>query len=131
MKLPKNMTNGEKTALHLDFAHTFFGEEVITAEGLFNWATNTQAFYNWFFTRFEAQALVAVKQKRFHKYEKSYEPMFMEWCSWEIIPCAYADFMRGCANVSKTKMSPMAEYDASRELFKHYVKIFKEKHGIV
>ncbi len=124
------MTNGEKQALYRDFANTFAGEEVITAEGLFNWATNTQAFYNWFFTRFEARALIAVKEKRFHKYYRTYKPDFLEWCAWEIIPCAYADFMRGCANVSGFKLNSMAEYDASRELFKHYITIFKEKHGI-
>lgn len=124
------MTNGEREDLQRDFAQTFAGEGVITADGLFNWATNTGAFYKWFYPRFEQRALIAVKEKRFHKYFKSYKPMFMEWCAWEIIPCAYADFMRGCANAAKSKMESMAEYNASRELFQYYVRMFKEANKI-
>ncbi len=124
------MTNGERKTLHHDFAQTFAGETLITDKNLVDWATNTQAFYQWFYTRFEKSALKAVKEKRFHKYSRDYKPMFMEWCAWEIIPCSYADFLRGCVNAANMKTESMAEYDAAREIFQRYVQIFKETHKI-
>jgi len=126
-KLPRLMTRGQIEDLHRDFAQTFEGEEEITSNGLFNWAINTQAFYNWFYPRFEQAALRAVKEKRFHKYFRTYRPMFMEWCAWEIIPCNYSDFFNGCFNALKTN-SHSASYDAAQKIYQYYLDLFMETH---
>jgi hypothetical protein len=119
------MCRGEIESLQRDFNQTFAGEDVITADALFMWATNTSAFHEWFYTRFERMASQAVKENRFHKYFRTYRPMFLEWCAWEIIPCIYSDFLRGCVGNRQTNVYD-AESRAGRQVYEYYIRLFQE-----
>lgn len=80
--------------LRSDFGNTFSDVQNVTAVDIYNWAINTQEFYKFFFDKyFYHMAKDAIRREIFHKYDRTYKPVFMEWCAWEIIPTYIHDFI--------------------------------------
>lgn len=118
------MTMGERARLRVDFTNTFYKINKTSAEDLYLWATQSSLFYDWFYARFEEACNKAIEEKRFNKYERTYKPIFMEWCAWEIIPSNYADFLRGLLN--EAGMERGSEYQAGQMIYDYYLAHFKD-----
>ena len=68
-KLPASMTNGQQEELKRDILNTFLGcdDEDINEEAIYLWATNTSAFYNWFYPRFERRLSIRKDSNELNK----------------------------------------------------------------
>ena len=125
-RLPKRMNNGQIDDLKRDFEHTFEGIKAseIRADEIFEWAVNTQAFYNWYYTRFKLMCEKRIKAtKSLGSIERSYKPVFLEWATYQLVPCTYADFL----NSLSTKINYNDCNKAGNMLYDYYLNMFKEE----
>lgn len=127
----KSLSPLVRHVLKSDFLSTFNGVENISSVDIFNWAINTQEFYKQFFDRhFYILANKAVAENRFHKYDRSYRPMFMEWTAWEVVPTHFHDFI-AFGIVQSANLKNVNGKDirvAADMIYDHYLKHFKENY---
>lgn len=124
------MTEKLRTALKTDFRNTFTDVDSVDSISIFEWAVNTSDFYKHFFEdTFTPMAEKAISENRFHKYDRSYRPEFLEWAAWEVIPCRYNDFISYLFRVNGMKFNSSEVRKASDMIYDHYLKVFKEVKG--
>lgn len=125
-RLPRLMTLGQRREFERDFRNTFAGNDnEFTSNGIFNWATQTKAFYDWFYPRFEQSAI----KLGVVRMEPKYDAGFLNWSAYEIKPCFWTDFVTGLAKANGMKLDYRVCHDAMREVYKYYLIIFKERLG--
>lgn len=120
------MTRGEIEAFANDFRNTFAGnEDKFTSEGIYNWATQTKLFYDWFYPRFERSAInVGIA-----KMEPKYHPGFLSWSCYELTPCFWTDFVMGLARKNKMDLEYRVCHTAMQDVYRYYLQMFKEETG--
>ncbi len=122
------MTNGQKADLARDFAKTFDGVEPseIDAEAVYNWAKNTQAFYDWFYTRFEAMANQFNASGDAHTLHKECPAPFLGWNPHETHPSKMADCIRGIFNGLKLRLYGV-DHKAADLIYEDYLQQWREQ----
>lgn len=122
-RLPKLMTHGQIQAFAKDFRNTFAGcEGELTSEGVYNWATQTKEFYDWFYPRFERSAI----RLGVARMEPEYDAGFLNWSPYEVKPCFWTDFVMGLARANKMRLEYRACHNAMQSVYKYYLQMFKE-----
>ncbi len=125
-RLSHLMNNGQFAALVRDFKDSFAGCEDITPEDVANWAIQTRAFYDFYFTRFEQMANKFNAKGVAYSLFPDYRPQFMEWAAHETFPPKMEDCIRGILNTLKFSLNGK-NHRASKIVYAHYLKAWSEE----
>lgn len=107
----KNLTNGQRASLVRDCERSFDGYDVITVEGLFNWATETGTVYTHFWPRYV------------HSYVTKYTS------TGRLASAAFSGLFNGLLNQSPllaSKLSYTVLYATAKEVHQHYLKMLRD-----